>query len=162
MFSLLKPGPTISLHQAMSTPTLLPPPHNPPSYTILHPSHVSPFPRAPPPLAWTDRTHCASFHMGVGKDGSPILSWSDLFAFYQLPDGSKWAEHGYFHDAEDLVRPAPCLTAVLHDAEDLVAVRHAPRSMSDCCAAAGSNCRGKAAVRQLQGSSCASGWTLPS
>ena len=48
--------------------------------------------------------HCACFNIGEGKDGSPLLSWSNLFAFYQLPDGSKWAEHGYLYDREDLVR----------------------------------------------------------
>ena len=35
-----------------------------------------------------------------GKD--PVISWSDLTALYELPDGSKWAEHGYFEDKEDL------------------------------------------------------------
>ena len=27
---------------------------------------------------------------------------ADLYSLYQLPDGSKWAEHGYFYDADDL------------------------------------------------------------
>jgi len=49
-----------------------------------------------------DPDHCACFNIGEGKDGSPLLSWSNLFAFYQLPDGSKWAEHGYLYDREDL------------------------------------------------------------
>jgi len=49
-----------------------------------------------------DPDHCACFNMGEGRDGSPLLSWSNLFAFYQLPDGSKWAEHGYLYDREDL------------------------------------------------------------
>lgn len=34
---------------------------------------------------------------------NPIISWSDLHVLYQLPDGSKWAEHGNFFDCEDLV-----------------------------------------------------------
>ena len=48
--------------------------------------------------------HGACFHVGAGPDGTPLISWSDLRALYQLSDGSKWAEHGFFHDAEDLVR----------------------------------------------------------
>ncbi|CAD7698584.1 unnamed protein product [Ostreobium quekettii] len=49
-----------------------------------------------------DPAHCACFNIGVGEDGSPLLSWSDLYSFYELPDGTKWAEHGYLYDAEDL------------------------------------------------------------
>ena len=48
--------------------------------------------------------HAACFNIGVGPDGTPLISWSDLHVLYQLPDGSKWAEHGHLHDAEDLVR----------------------------------------------------------
>ena len=51
-----------------------------------------------------DTDHCACFNIGLGSDGSPLLSWSHLYAFYRLPDGSTWAEHDYLHDAEDLVR----------------------------------------------------------
>ena len=36
-------------------------------------------------------------------EANPIISWSDLHVLYQLPDGSKWAEHGNFYDCEDLV-----------------------------------------------------------
>ena len=50
-----------------------------------------------------DREHCACFNIGEGADGSPLISWSDLVALYQLPDGSKWAEHGSLYDIEDLV-----------------------------------------------------------
>lgn len=50
----------------------------------------------------SDPAHCACFNIGVGQDGSPLLSWSDLYSFYELPDGTKWAEHGYLYDAEDL------------------------------------------------------------
>lgn len=50
-----------------------------------------------------DCEHCACFNMGEGADGSPVISWSDLATLYQLPDGSKWAEHGFFYDREDLV-----------------------------------------------------------
>uniref|UniRef100_A0A061S060 Uncharacterized protein n=2 Tax=Tetraselmis sp. GSL018 TaxID=582737 RepID=A0A061S060_9CHLO len=46
--------------------------------------------------------HCACFNIGVGEDGSPLISWSDLHAIYMLPDGTKWAEHGYFYDLDDL------------------------------------------------------------
>ena len=51
-----------------------------------------------------DTSHGACFNIGLGRDGSPIISWSDLHALYELPDGTKWAEHGFFHDAEDMVR----------------------------------------------------------
>ena len=57
-----------------------------------------------PVICGLDPEHCACFNIGEGKDGSPLLSWSNLFAFYELPDGSKWAEHGYLYDREDLVR----------------------------------------------------------
>lgn len=50
-----------------------------------------------------DTAHGACFNIGIGSDGSPLISWSDLHALYQLPDGTKWAEHGFFHDAEDMV-----------------------------------------------------------
>ncbi|KAK9819899.1 hypothetical protein WJX72_003777 [[Myrmecia] bisecta] len=46
--------------------------------------------------------HCACFNVGIGLDGSPLISWSDLHTLYQMPDGTKWAEHGHFHDSEDL------------------------------------------------------------
>lgn len=41
----------------------------------------------------------------VDEEGqaSPVISWSDLHVLYQLPDGTKWAEHGTFYDCEDLV-----------------------------------------------------------
>ena len=51
-----------------------------------------------------DSTHCACFNVGTGKDGSPIISWSNLCSLYEMPDGSQWAEHGNLVDAEDLVR----------------------------------------------------------
>lgn len=55
-------------------------------------------------VAWQpEPTHCACFNIGLGQDGSPLISWSDLYAIYMLPDGSKWAEHGYFFDMDDLV-----------------------------------------------------------
>lgn len=50
----------------------------------------------------SDTTHCPCFNIGVGADGSPLLSWSRLNAVYQLPDGSLWAEHENFYDLEDL------------------------------------------------------------
>ena len=50
-----------------------------------------------------DPTHCACFNVRDGKDGSPIISWSNLCSLYELPDGSQWAEHGNLVDAEDLV-----------------------------------------------------------
>ena len=57
-----------------------------------------------------DSHHCACFHLGAaspGGGGSPqdedaIISWSELHALYRLPDGSTWAEHGYYHDADDV------------------------------------------------------------
>ena len=47
----------------------------------------------------------------VDEDGqaSPVIGWNDLHVLYQLPDGSKWAEHGSFYDCEDLVSCCPCL-----------------------------------------------------
>ena len=41
----------------------------------------------------------------VDEDGqaSPVIGWNDLHILYQLPDGSKWAEHGSLYDSEDLV-----------------------------------------------------------
>lgn len=41
----------------------------------------------------------------VDEDGqaSPVIGWNDLHVLYQLPDGSKWAEHGSLYDSEDLV-----------------------------------------------------------
>ncbi|KAL3136053.1 hypothetical protein ABBQ32_007083 [Trebouxia sp. C0010 RCD-2024] len=59
-----------------------------------------------------DPTHCACFNIGqsdvVDDDGqaSPVIGWNDLYVLYQLPDGSKWAEHGSFYDCEDLVKHA--------------------------------------------------------
>ncbi len=50
-----------------------------------------------------DPVHGACFNIGIGPDGSPLISWSNLHALYELPDGTKWAEHGFFHDAEDMV-----------------------------------------------------------
>ncbi len=50
-----------------------------------------------------DTAHGACFNIGMGPDGSPLISWSDLHALYELPDGTKWAEHGFFHDVEDMV-----------------------------------------------------------
>ncbi|KAK9836658.1 hypothetical protein WJX74_005458 [Apatococcus lobatus] len=49
-----------------------------------------------------DPTHCACFNVRDGKDGSPIISWSNLCSLYEMPDGSQWAEHGNLVDAEDL------------------------------------------------------------
>eukprot|EP00877_Chromochloris_zofingiensis_P006217 jgi/Chrzof1/1849/Cz10g23180.t1 len=49
-----------------------------------------------------DPNHGICFHIGEGPDGSPLLSWSTLYAIYELPDGSKWAEHSYLHDDDDI------------------------------------------------------------
>lgn len=38
-----------------------------------------------------DQTHCACFNIGLGQDGTPLLSWSQMKAVYKLPDGSIWA-----------------------------------------------------------------------
>ena len=48
---------------------------------------------------------CAGQSDVVDEEGqaNPIISWSDLHVLYQLPDGTKWAEHGNFYDCEDLV-----------------------------------------------------------
>lgn len=46
--------------------------------------------------------HCASLNLGQGPDGSPLLSYSDIHCFYELPDGSKWIQHGHFWDADDI------------------------------------------------------------
>ena len=46
--------------------------------------------------------HGISFNIGTGGDGSPLLSYSTLCALYQLPDGSKWAEHVDYFDMDDL------------------------------------------------------------
>ena len=50
-------------------------------------------------------TGCAGQSDVVDEEGqaSPVISWSDLHVLYQLPDGTKWAEHGNFYDCEDLV-----------------------------------------------------------
>ncbi|KAL0032654.1 hypothetical protein WJX79_000612 [Trebouxia sp. C0005] len=59
-----------------------------------------------------DFQHCACFNIGqsdvVDEEGqaSPVISWSDLHVLYQLPDGTKWAEHGTFYDCEDLIKHA--------------------------------------------------------
>ena len=41
----------------------------------------------------------------VDEDGqaSPVIGWNDLHILYQLPDGTKWAEHGNLYDSDDLV-----------------------------------------------------------
>eukprot|EP00884_Botryococcus_braunii_P000848 jgi/Botrbrau1/10764/Bobra.180_2s0029.2 len=49
----------------------------------------------------SDRVHCPCFNIG-GPDHAPIISWSDLHCLYSLPDNTTWAEHGYYHDYEDL------------------------------------------------------------
>jgi hypothetical protein len=46
--------------------------------------------------------HGISFNIGTGDDGSPLLSYSTLCALYQMPDGSKWAEHVDYFDLDDL------------------------------------------------------------
>ena len=46
--------------------------------------------------------HGISFAIGEGDDGSPLLSYSVCHAFYELPDGSKWAEHTDLYDVDDL------------------------------------------------------------
>jgi hypothetical protein len=38
-----------------------------------------------------DCTHCACLNIGLGQDGSPLLSWSRLVALYQKTDGTLWA-----------------------------------------------------------------------
>ena len=47
--------------------------------------------------------HCPCFHIGEGPDGTPLLSWSTVYCFYTLPDGTKWAEHSFLHDEDDLI-----------------------------------------------------------
>ena len=56
-------------------------------------------------LGLTDETCDAGQSDTLGDDGqpNPIISWSDLHVLYQLPDGTKWAEHGNFFDSEDVV-----------------------------------------------------------
>eukprot|EP00959_Pyramimonas_sp_CCMP1952_P377362 7904034-Pyramimonas_sp.AAC.1 len=50
-----------------------------------------------------DPGHAACFRMSEsGDDMTMRISYSNLYSLYQLPDGSKWAEHGYFYDADDL------------------------------------------------------------
>eukprot|EP01025_Chloroclados_australasicus_P059478 TRINITY_DN7520_c0_g3_i1.p1 TRINITY_DN7520_c0_g3~~TRINITY_DN7520_c0_g3_i1.p1 ORF type:complete len:476 (+),score=69.74 TRINITY_DN7520_c0_g3_i1:38-1429(+) len=48
------------------------------------------------------REHSANFGIGVSADGAPLLSYADLYAFYELPDATIWAEHGDLLDIEDL------------------------------------------------------------
>ena len=50
--------------------------------------------------------HGISFNIGTGRDGTPLLSYSTLCALYQLPDGSKWAEHVDYFDLDDLQQHA--------------------------------------------------------
>jgi hypothetical protein len=50
-----------------------------------------------------EKVHCACFNIRGGPEDSPIISWSDLHCLYSLPDGTTWAEHGYYHDYEDCV-----------------------------------------------------------
>ena len=50
----------------------------------------------------TYNSHGACFNIGIGNDGSPLISYSIVRSFYQLPDGSMWAEHEDFYDSEDL------------------------------------------------------------
>lgn len=50
-----------------------------------------------------DPMHCPCFNIGVDAEDSTIISWSDLHCLYCLADGTKWAEHGNYHDLEDLV-----------------------------------------------------------
>ena len=38
----------------------------------------------------------------AANSSDAIISWSDLYALYRLPDGSAWAEHSYLHDADDV------------------------------------------------------------
>lgn len=47
-------------------------------------------------------SHALSFAIGTGSDGSPLLTYSVPHAFYQLPDGSKWAEHTDLYDLDDV------------------------------------------------------------
>ncbi|KAL0022606.1 hypothetical protein WJX77_009306 [Trebouxia sp. C0004] len=88
-----------------------------------------------------DPQHCACFNIGesdvVDEQGqaSPVISWSDLHVLYQLPDGTKWAEHGNFYDCEDLIKHARELhkdhQAVLpKDATDRELLKKAGRSHS--------------------------------
>ena len=53
--------------------------------------------------------HGACFNIGLGPDGTALISYSDLCALYELPDGTKWAEHGALYDMEDMV-PSPPLS----------------------------------------------------
>jgi hypothetical protein len=57
---------------------------------------------APFTFSLRDPGHGISFAIGEGDDGSPLLSYSVIHAFYQLPDGSKWAEHTDLYDVDDL------------------------------------------------------------
>ena len=64
----------------------------------------------------SNREHGPCFNIGQGADSTPLISWSNLYSLYELPDGSKWAEHGFFHDTEDMVGlprgHVPCLEAL--------------------------------------------------
>ena len=57
---------------------------------------------APFTFSLRDPGHGISFAIGEGDDGSPLLSYSICHAYYQLPDGSKWAEHTDLYDVDDL------------------------------------------------------------
>jgi hypothetical protein len=51
----------------------------------------------------SDPPHAACFRMSDSDHGNNIrISYSNCLSFYELPDGTKWAEHGYFYDKDDL------------------------------------------------------------
>ncbi len=68
-----------------------------PTLTLLARVFAEPF-----TFSLREPSHGISFAIGEGDDGSPLLSYSVCHAFYQLPDGSKWAEHTDLYDVDDL------------------------------------------------------------
>ena len=51
----------------------------------------------------SDPPHAACFRMSDSDHGNNIrISYSNCLSFYELPDGTKWAEHGYYYDKDDL------------------------------------------------------------
>eukprot|EP00892_Ulva_mutabilis_P007235 jgi/Ulvmu1/4884/UM020_0170.1 len=61
--------------------------------------------------------HCPCFRIGVGGDGTPLLSWSRLKAMYRLPNGQVWAEHEDLWDTEDLRSHAASVGKTIKDVE---------------------------------------------
>jgi hypothetical protein len=50
------------------------------------PSRAPPPPPAPPlrRFSLSDRSHVACFNMGAAEDGDVLMSWSDLYALYEV------------------------------------------------------------------------------